>query len=106
MAQDIDARLTADVERLSSSMSQLIPSMVKPVVDIAWFSAQLARLTGRRGMAILYLYAAGGLLMLQLVTPDFGALAAKAGPPSSAMLCSLARHMQSCLLWPQMQVDA
>ena len=73
--QDVDARLTKDVERLSDGMSQLIPSMVKPVVDIAWFTAQLARLTGTRGMAILYSYALIGLVLLRLVTPDFGALA-------------------------------
>ena len=41
--QDVDARLTKDVERLSDGMSKLIPSMVKPVVDIAWFTAQLTR---------------------------------------------------------------
>lgn len=73
--QDVDARLTRDIERLSDGLSQLIPSMVKPVVDIAWFTAQLARLTGRRGMGILYAYALGGLLILRVVTPDFGALA-------------------------------
>ena len=71
----MDARLTKDVERLSDGMSKLIPSMVKPVVDIAWFTAQLARLTGLRGMGILYSYALIGLIMLRLVTPDFGALA-------------------------------
>lgn len=80
--QDVDARLTRDVERLSDGLSQLIPSMVKPVVDIAWFTVQLARLTGARGMAILYAYALGGLLMLRLVTPDFGALANRVQPPA------------------------
>lgn len=75
MLQDVDARLTKDVERLSDGMSKLIPSMVKPVVDIAWFTAQLARLTGLRGMGILYSYALIGLVLLRLVTPDFGALA-------------------------------
>jgi len=73
----VDARLTKDVERLSDGMSQLIPSMVKPVVDIAWFTARLARLTGARGMVILYSYALIGLVVLRLVTPDFGALATK-----------------------------
>lgn len=70
-------RLTKDIERLSDGISKLIPSMIKPVVDIIWFTAQLYRLTGRRGMAILYLYALGGLAILRVVTPDFGALAKK-----------------------------
>ncbi len=34
--QDVDQRLTRDIERLCNDLSALIPSMVKPVVDIAW----------------------------------------------------------------------
>ena len=79
--QDVDVRLTKDIERLSDGISQLIPSMIKPVVDIAWFTTQLARLTGRQGMVILYLYALGGFAILRLVTPDFGALAKKVNLP-------------------------
>lgn len=48
---------------------------VKPVVDITWFSWQLWRLTGRRGMSFLYLYSFLGFACLKLVTPDFGLLA-------------------------------
>ncbi len=76
-AQDVDQRLTRDVERLCDDLSALIPSLVKPVVDIAWFSVQLYQLTGRRGMAILYLYAFLGFGALSAVTPDFGGLARK-----------------------------
>ena len=76
-AQDVDQRLTRDVERLCDDLSALIPSLVKPVVDIAWFSVQLYQLTGRRGMAILYLYAFLGFGALSAVTPDFGNLARK-----------------------------
>ena len=54
--------------------------MVKPVVDITWFSAQLWSLTGRRGMVILYAYAALGFLTLRALTPDFGLLAKQAIP--------------------------
>lgn len=43
-------------ERLCDDLAALIPTLVKPLVDIGWFSWQLWRLTGRRGMAILYLY--------------------------------------------------
>jgi ABC-type uncharacterized transport system fused permease/ATPase subunit len=69
--------VTRDVERLCDDLSALIPSLVKPVVDIAWFSVQLYKLTGRRGMAILYLYAFLGFGALSAVTPDFGGLARK-----------------------------
>ncbi len=81
--QDVDQRITRDVERLCDDLSALIPSLVKPVVDIAWFSVQLYQLTGRRGMAILYLYAFLGFGALSAVTPDFGGLARKV-PPISA----------------------
>ena len=86
LCQDVDQRLTRDVERLCDDLAALIPSMVKPVVDIAWFSVQLYQLTGRRGMAILYLYAFLGFGALSAVTPDFGALAKNVRPSS---LCSL-----------------
>ena len=78
--QDVDQRLTKDVERLCSDLTALVPSMIKPVVDLAWFSAQLWRLLGARGTGLLYLYALAGFAVLRAVTPDFGALAAKAGP--------------------------
>ncbi len=83
MLQDVDQRLTRDVERLCDDLAALIPSMVKPVVDLAWFSVQLYQLTGRRGMAILYLYAFLGFGALSAVTPDFGALAKNVSHPSS-----------------------
>jgi ABC transporter transmembrane region 2 len=57
---DADQRLTRDVERLCDDLAALIPTLVKPVVDVAWFSAQLWALTGARGVAILYLYMAVG----------------------------------------------
>ena len=86
MPQDVDQRLTRDVERLCDDLAALIPSMVKPVVDLAWFSVQLYQLTGRRGMAILYLYAFLGFGALSAVTPDFGALAKNVSPASSPPL--------------------
>ena len=35
--QDVDQRLTRDVERLCNDLAALIPSAVKPVVDLLWF---------------------------------------------------------------------
>jgi ABC-type uncharacterized transport system fused permease/ATPase subunit len=71
---DVDQRMTRDVERLCDDLAALIPTLVKPVVDVAWFSWQLWRLTGPRGMALLYAYAAVGYGALRCVTPDFGGL--------------------------------
>ena len=63
--QDVDQRITRDVERLAADLAALVPSMVKPVVDILWFSSQLWALTGRRGSAVLYIYAALGFACLR-----------------------------------------
>ena len=72
---DVDARITADVDRLCADLAALIPTLVKPVFDLGWFSVQLYRLTGRRGMVVLYAYAALGFTALRALTPDFGGMA-------------------------------
>ena len=74
---DVDARATRDVERLCSDLAELIPCLVKPVFDLAWFSSRLWALTRARGMAVLYLYAAVGFGCLRALTPDFGRLSAE-----------------------------
>lgn len=75
--RDIDQRGTRDVERLATDLASLIPTLVKPVVDVTWFSWQLWRLTGPRGMAILYAYTIVGYGALHAVTPDFAGLLKK-----------------------------
>ena len=74
---DVDARATRDVERLCADLAELIPSLVKPCFDLAWFSSRLWALTRARGMAVLYLYAAIGFGCLRALTPDFGKMAAE-----------------------------
>jgi hypothetical protein len=58
---------SAYAERLCDDLAALIPTLVKPVVDITWFSWQLWRLSGQRGMLILYLYTALGWGSLRCV---------------------------------------
>ncbi len=61
------------------SLITLYGSLSKSVACVSLrCSVQLYQLTGRRGMAILYLYAFLGFGALHAVTPDFGALAKKA----------------------------
>ncbi|XP_024991284.1 ABC transporter D family member 1 isoform X2 [Cynara cardunculus var. scolymus] len=71
---DADQRLTQDLEKLSTDLSGLVTGMVKPSVDILWFTWRMKLLTGRRGVAILYAYMLLGLGFLRSVTPDFGDL--------------------------------
>ncbi|KAK1294460.1 ABC transporter D family member 1 [Acorus calamus] len=71
---DADQRITHDVEKLTRELSGLVTGMVKPLVDILWFTWRMKLLTGQRGVAILYAYMFLGLGFLRSVTPDFGDL--------------------------------
>ncbi|KAI3462063.1 hypothetical protein Pfo_018726 [Paulownia fortunei] len=71
---DADQRLTQDLEKLTTDLSGLVTGMVKPTVDIIWFTWRMKLLTGRRGVAFLYAYMLLGLGFLRSVTPDFGDL--------------------------------
>ncbi|KAH1134998.1 hypothetical protein GLYMA_05G178900v4 [Glycine max] len=71
---DADQRITHDLEKLTTDLSGLVTGMVKPSVDILWFTWRMKLLTGRRGVAILYAYMLLGLGFLRTVTPDFGDL--------------------------------
>ncbi|XP_020571513.1 ABC transporter D family member 1 [Phalaenopsis equestris] len=74
---DADQRVTHDVEKLTAELAGLLTGMVKPSVDILWFTWRMKLLTGRRGVAILYVYMLLGLGFLRSVAPDFGDLGSK-----------------------------
>jgi ABC-type uncharacterized transport system fused permease/ATPase subunit len=74
---DADQRITQDVDKLCGDLSGLVTGMVKPLVDILWFTMRMKTLTGRRGVAILYAYMFLGLGFLHAITPDFGGLSSK-----------------------------
>ncbi|XP_024021422.1 ABC transporter D family member 1 isoform X1 [Morus notabilis] len=74
---DADQRITHDLEKLTTDLSGLVTGMVKPTVDILWFTLRMKLLTGQRGVAILYAYMLLGLGFLRAVTPEFGDLASQ-----------------------------
>lgn len=74
---DADQRLTHDLEKLTTDLSGLVTGMVKPSVDIVWFTWRMKLLTGHRGVAILYAYMLLGLGFLRTFTPEFGDLASQ-----------------------------
>ncbi|KAJ7956832.1 ABC transporter D family member 1 [Quillaja saponaria] len=71
---DADQRITHDLDKLTTDLSGLVTGMVKPSVDILWFTWRMKILTGQRGVVILYAYMLLGLGFLRTVTPDFGEL--------------------------------
>ncbi|KAJ6806420.1 ABC transporter D family member 1 [Iris pallida] len=74
---DADQRITQDVEKLATELSGLVTGMIKPSVDILWFTWRMQLLTGGRGVAILYAYMLLGLGLLRSVAPEFGYLASR-----------------------------
>lgn len=74
---DADQRITQDVEKLSGDLSGLVTGMIKPFVDIVWFTYRMKVLTGIRGVGFLYAYMLLGLGFLRAITPNFGALTSK-----------------------------
>ncbi|KAI4383483.1 hypothetical protein MLD38_009316 [Melastoma candidum] len=74
---DADQRITHDLDKLTTDLAGLVTGMIKPTVDIVWFTWRMKLLTGRRGVAILYAYMLLGLGLLRIVTPDFGDLASQ-----------------------------
>lgn len=74
---DVDQRITRDIERLCNDLASLVPSLIKPIVDIAWFSWRMKRLTGGKGMFLLWSYMTLGFGTLKLLTPNFGKLASR-----------------------------
>ncbi|XP_024394443.1 ABC transporter D family member 1 isoform X1 [Physcomitrium patens] len=74
---DADQRITQDIEKLSGDLSGLVTGMIKPFVDILWFTYRMKVLTGIRGVGFLYAYMFLGLGFLRAITPDFGALTSK-----------------------------
>ncbi|XP_039123082.1 ABC transporter D family member 1-like isoform X1 [Dioscorea cayenensis subsp. rotundata] len=74
---DADQRITNDVEKLTTDLSGLVTGMVKPSVDILWFTWRMKSLTGKRGVLILYAYMLLGLGFLRSIAPEFGDLASR-----------------------------
>ncbi|KAL3681209.1 hypothetical protein R1sor_024165 [Riccia sorocarpa] len=89
---DADQRITQDVEKLCGDVSGLVTGMVKPLVDILWFTFRMKMLTGKRGVGFLYAYMFLGLGFLRAITPDFGALTSR-----EQQLEGSFRHMHSRL---------
>ena len=67
---DADQRLTRDIERLCDDTAALVPSMVKPIVDVLWFSLRCYQLTGLKGTAVVYAYTLLGYSTLRALTPN------------------------------------
>jgi hypothetical protein len=60
--------------QLTSEISNIVPDIIKPFVDLVWFTHQTWILIGTRNTSMLYVYLAAGLGFLHVVTPAFDTL--------------------------------
>jgi ABC-type uncharacterized transport system fused permease/ATPase subunit len=40
LVEDVDQRLTDDLDKLCSEMAKIFPDIIKPLTDIVWFTYQ------------------------------------------------------------------
>eukprot|EP01006_Ploeotia_vitrea_P032930 TRINITY_DN65114_c0_g1_i2.p1 TRINITY_DN65114_c0_g1~~TRINITY_DN65114_c0_g1_i2.p1 ORF type:complete len:564 (-),score=300.40 TRINITY_DN65114_c0_g1_i2:70-1761(-) len=73
---DVDQRITDDISKFCSSVSELYSNLAKPLLDVALFGAQLTNAVGIAGPLIMtsFYVITGGFL--RAFTPPFGAWAA------------------------------
>lgn len=62
------------VLQLTSEISNIVPDIIKPFVDLVWFTHQAWLLAGWRNTAMLYSYLVTGLGVLHVITPAFDTL--------------------------------
>ena len=63
--------------QLCNELANIFPDVIKPIVDVTWFTYQTYSLLGARNTAYLYTYMIVGLGLLRLITPDFDKLVSK-----------------------------
>ena len=89
LVEDADHRLTEDLDKLSTELANVFPDIVKPLVDISFFTYQAWRILGFKSTALLYCYSymVLGFGVLRVVTPAFGALVERSQELTSSFRC-------------------
>lgn len=71
-----DQRLTQDIEKWASSLSNLYSNFSKPLLDIILFSKKLSELVGWEGPAMMIAWYFLSGVFIRFITPTFGKLIA------------------------------
>jgi len=72
-----DQRLTQDIEKWATSLSNLYSNFSKPLLDIILFSRKLAELVGWQGPAMMISWYVLSGFVVRFITPTFGKLVAQ-----------------------------
>ena len=71
-----DQRLTEDISKWAESLAQLCSNVSKPILDIYLFSKKLSETVGWEGPSILFGWYAICMVVMRVITPAFGKMAA------------------------------
>jgi len=71
-----DQRVTADIERFSTAISELYTSLSKPTLDVILFTKKLSSITGWQGPLMMYSYFFISGVLKKFVMPPLGRLTA------------------------------
>ncbi|EKM56979.1 uncharacterized protein PHACADRAFT_254415 [Phanerochaete carnosa HHB-10118-sp] len=72
----VDQYITSDISAFCDAFSQVYGNVLKPSLDLFFFTSQLSRTLGVRGTLLLFLNYYATVKILRAVTPAFGRLAA------------------------------
>eukprot|EP01117_Protostelium_nocturnum_P003830 TRINITY_DN15096_c0_g1_i1.p1 TRINITY_DN15096_c0_g1~~TRINITY_DN15096_c0_g1_i1.p1 ORF type:complete len:720 (-),score=275.12 TRINITY_DN15096_c0_g1_i1:65-2224(-) len=71
-----DQRVTADIEKFSTAISELYTSLSKPTLDVILFTKKLSSITGWQGPLMMYSYFILSGILKKFVMPPLGRLTA------------------------------
>lgn len=72
-----DQRMTQDIQKWASTMSDLYSNLAKPIIDVALFGYKLAQHVSWRGPAWTLGWSAFNVLCIRVLSPAFGEMRAK-----------------------------
>jgi ATP-binding cassette subfamily D (ALD) protein 3 len=72
-----DQRVTADIEKFSTAISELYTTVSKPTLDVILFTRKLSTITGWQGPLIMYCYFIISGIIKKSIMPPLGKLTAR-----------------------------
>lgn len=69
-----DQRLTVDIQKWATSLSNLYMNFSKPLLDMVLFSKMLGSLVGPEGVSIPFIWYGFSVFVLRFISPSFGKL--------------------------------
>lgn len=75
--EDVDQRVTQDVKKFSSQLSEVYGNLLKPILEVIFISRSLAKLMGGKQLAVFFIFFAIAGQFLKFIMPPFSALTAE-----------------------------